>query len=265
MVFSSLRSRNRHSANPNPRLHTGTSRDTQTNGNTHTDPHTSIYSEIQTHKDKTTCKNIHIAQTHMCGGKHKTVRAHTLRNGLNGHVNPQHGCRDNTPPQADSPPPSSHSVPWTLSQETNQNLPLSDTTYRSDMHPQALRPPPLLPACSDASMGSPPSFAPKIIPAVKNTELCRHMLSIRTKNAAPALLPSLNPMTVASCNYQPLSCDCGVTEGKQRGACTSPLTSQPWQWESGKPMPKKKPRKSSMPVKIEKETAEQGGRKEEEC
>ncbi|KAG7215148.1 hypothetical protein INR49_006892 [Caranx melampygus] len=39
MVFSSLRSRNRHSANPNPRLHTGASRDAHTQRNTHSDPH----------------------------------------------------------------------------------------------------------------------------------------------------------------------------------------------------------------------------------
>lgn len=223
MVFSSLRSRNRHSANPNPRLHTGTSRDTHTNGHTHSDPRTSVPSQLQTHKDETTS-----AQTHTCGGKdirkslwtqdsaHKVVRAHA-------HVNPQRGC------QADSP----HSVPWTLSPETNQSLPLRDTVHGSDMPPQTLPPPALLPACSDASMG------PRIVPA-------------------PAPLPNLHPMTGASCDNRPLLCDCGVAEGKR-----SPPTNQQWQRESGEPAPKKKPRKSSTPVKIEREMAKRGGSKEE--
>lgn len=204
MVFSSLRSRNRHSANPNPRLHTGTGRDTHTNGHTHSDPRTSVPSQRQTHKDETTSENMHNAQTHTCGGKdiskslwtqdsaHKEVRAHAQRNGLSAHVNPQRGC------QADPP----HSGPW-----TNQNLPLRDTTHGPDMPPQTLPPPPLLPACSDASMG------PRIVPA-------------------PAPLPNLDPMTG-------------------------------WQRESGEPAPKKKPRKSSMPVKIEREMAKRGGSKEE--
>lgn len=269
MVFSSLRSRNRHSANPNPRLHTGASRDAHTHRNTHTDPHTSIQSETQIHKDKTTRKNILDTQTRMCGGKEFSnslwqqedgVRAHTLRNGLNSHVNPQHGCRDITPPQAASPPPSPHSLPRTLSQDTSQNFPPSDSTRRSDLHSQGPLPPPpppLLPACSASSLGSSPSFAPLFVPAVEKTEHCRHVQSLRTNHAAPASLPGPAPITVASCSSQPVSRDRGVTEGKR-------LTNQPRQWESGDPMPKKKPRKSSMPVKIERERAEQGGSEEEE-
>lgn len=271
MVFSSLRSRNRHSANPNPRLHTGASRDAHTHRNTHTDPHTSTHSETQIHKDKTARKNIHDTQTHMCRGKefsnslwqqedgaHTLVCAHTLRNGLNSHVNPQHGCRDITPPQADSPPPSPHSLPRTLSQDTSQNFTPSDSTHRSDLHSQAPPPPPFLPACSASSLGSRPSFAPLIVPAVEKIERCRHVQSLRTNRAAPASLPGPAPITVSSCSSQPVSRDDGVTEGKR-------LTNQPRQWESGDPMPKKKPRKSSMPVKIERERVEQGGSEEEEC
>ncbi|GLD69456.1 zinc finger protein basonuclin-2-like protein, partial [Lates japonicus] len=48
MVFSSLRSRNRHSANPNPRLHTGASRDAHTHRNTHSEPHCGHCGEEET-------------------------------------------------------------------------------------------------------------------------------------------------------------------------------------------------------------------------
>lgn len=250
MVFSSLRSRNRHSANPNPRLHTGAHRNTQA------DPHTSIRSEIQIHKDK----NIHNTHTRMCtekeitntlwqqdDGAHTPVHVHTLRNGLNGHKNPQHGCRDDTPLQADSPPPSPHHLPWTLSQDTNQNF---TSTYRSDLQLQAPPRPPLLPAPSASLLGSPPSLVPLVVPAVVKTERCRHPLSLHPGPAPPS---------------QSVSGDCDVTEGKRGEACTSPLTNQQRRWESGDRMPKKKPRKSSMPVKIEREEVEGGRNEEDKC
>nr|XP_005752641.1 PREDICTED: zinc finger protein basonuclin-2-like [Pundamilia nyererei] len=47
MVFSSLRSRNRHSANPNPRLHTSSSRDTYRSSD-----HTSVHTDTQIHGSK---------------------------------------------------------------------------------------------------------------------------------------------------------------------------------------------------------------------
>ncbi|XP_070711255.1 zinc finger protein basonuclin-2-like [Pempheris klunzingeri] len=196
MVFSSLRSRNRHSANPNPRLHTGAHR------NAHADP---LHSETQIHKDKNTL-----------GGRH------TLRNG---HTNLQHGCRVNTPPQADSPPPPLHPLP--------QNTNLSD--------PQA-RPPPL-PAHAASSLGSPPSFAP----LVEKTESCRHLLGLRANRTAPAPLPGRSP-------------DHGVTEVRPGEA------NQLRRRDSGDPVPKKKPRKSSTPVKIEREKMEgEEEEEEEEC
>ncbi|KAL7375433.1 hypothetical protein ABVT39_017153 [Epinephelus coioides] len=265
MVFSSLRSRNRHSANPNPRLHTGAGRDAHIQKNTHTDPHTSLHSDTLTYKAR---KDVHNTHTRMCKEKHISdtlwqhddddahMRTHTVRNRLNVHTSSKHGCQDNTPPHSDSPPPSSHPLPQTLSQNTNQNFALNGSTYRSNLVPP---PPPLLPAHSAPSLGSPPCLVSLVVPAVEKTERCRHLLSL----TAPAPLTGPAPIPMASCDSCPVSCDCDVTEGKPEEAITSLLTSQQRRWESGDPMPKKKPRKSSMPVKIEREKVE-GGRHEEE-
>ncbi|KAM8748274.1 zinc finger protein basonuclin-2 [Acanthopagrus schlegelii] len=222
MVFSSLRSRNRHSANPNPRLHTGAGRDNaHSHRNTHADLHAIIHSETQMHKDSH--RSVHNAHTRMCKEIGNTlwqqdddantrVRIHDLRNGLNGHTEPQHGCRDKTPPNTDS---------------------------ASNLHPQTPPPPPpLLPACT---------APPLVVPTLEKTDCCRHLLNLHTTHTAPA--PN------ATANGQPVSRDHDVT------ACTSPPTNQQRRrWDSSDPVPKKKPRKSSMPVKIEREKA-----KEEEC
>ncbi|KAL3050863.1 hypothetical protein OYC64_001185 [Pagothenia borchgrevinki] len=188
MVFSSLRSRNRHSANPNPRLHTGASR------NIHADPHTGIHSEAQIHKDK----DIH--NTEEKDTSNPLVPVHTLRNWLNGHQDTQHEYQDSPPPQDDSPPSSPQPLPQKTSQETNPNF----TTSESN---------------------SPPSLPP--------------LLPSRTAS-------SLVPLVVSSVQRPTL------------------LTNRQRRCESGDPVPKKKkPRKSSMPVKIEREKVE-GVRDEEE-
>ncbi|XP_059210464.1 zinc finger protein basonuclin-2-like [Centropristis striata] len=259
MVFSSLRSRNRHSANPNPRLHTGTNRDGNTHRNTHTDPLTGIHSETQTHKDKNAEKDSHSTERQISSSRpwqedddaHMLVRVHALRNGFSGQRN-TYFCRDDT--QANSPPPS----PRPLSHDTSQNFPPSDSTYRPNLHPQAPPPPPLVPARSASSLGSPPSLIPLVARAPEKR--CRHLLSLHADHTVvPAPLPSPAPIT----NSQPVSCDCDVTEGKREETRSSPLTGRQWQWESGDPVPKKKPRKSSMPVKIEREKVE-GPREEAE-
>lgn len=246
MVFSSLRSRNRHSANPNPRLHTGASRDAQTHRNAHTDPHTSIHSEI--HKDKNACTNIHSTHTRLCKEReindtpwqqdddaHTPVRVklHSLRFGLNSHSNTQHGCQEDMPPQADSPPPFPYTRTRTLSQDNNQNFTLNDSTQPT---------PPLLPACSASSLGSPLSLEPLVVPVVEKNE--QSLLSLHTNHTAPPPLPGRAPITMPS---------------KRGESCTSPLTNQQRRWESGEPVQKKKPRKSSMPVKIERVKLELGG------
>lgn len=241
MVFSSLRSRNRHSANPNPRLHTGT----HTQRNAQADPHATVHSDTQ--KDKATHQND--TRTHTCGGREVSNSlwqqedgAHTL---TNGHVIPQHGCQDITPPRTSSPPPSPPSLPKTLSQDANQSFTLSDSTHRSDLHPQdpPPPPPPLLPVCSTSPMGSPPSIA---------------LPSLHTNPSAPAPLPGPIP------NLE--SHDCGVTEEKRGQAHVSPPTNQQGWREFGGPVVKRKSRKSSTPVKIEREKVEdEGNEEEEEC
>ncbi|KAK5893089.1 hypothetical protein CgunFtcFv8_005996 [Champsocephalus gunnari] len=189
MVFSSLRSRNRHSANPNPRLHTSAGR------NIHADPHTGIHSEAQIHKDK----DIHNTQER--DTSNPLVPVHTLRNWLNGNQNTANEYQDNPPPQDDSPPSSPQPLPQKTSQETNHNF----TTSKSN---------------------SPPSLPP--------------LLPSRTAS-------SLVPLVVSSVQKPKL------------------LANRQRRCESGDPVPKKKkPRKSSMPVKIEREKVE-GVRDEEEC
>ncbi|XP_018518639.2 zinc finger protein basonuclin-2-like [Lates calcarifer] len=222
MVFSSLRSRNRHSANPNPRLHTGASRDAHTHRNTHSEPRT---------------KEKEISNT--LWKRDDDANTLVFRNGLNGHATPQHGSQHNTPPQADSPPPSPHPLP----PDTNQN---------SQVLPPPPPPPPLLPAHSASSVGSPPSLVPLVLPVVEKTVRCRHL---NTNHAAPTSLPDHNSVAIARSDSQ-----YGCIEGK-RGEPTN----QQRQWESGDPIPKKKPRKSSMPVKIEREKLEGRRNKEEEC
>lgn len=227
MVFSSLRSRNRHSANPNPRLHTGAGRDNVHNHrNTQADLHAIINSETQRHKDKSSHRNVHNAHTRMCKEIGNTiwqqdddantrVRTLALRDGLNGQTKPQHGCRDKTPPNSPS-----------------------------DLHPQAPPPPPpLLPACTAPSLGCSRSLLPPVVPTLEKTNHCRHLLNLHSNHATPA--------PIATANSQPVSPDYDVM------ACTSPLTNQQRRRDSSDPVPKKKPRKSSMPVKIEREKAEE--------
>ncbi|CAK6979714.1 zinc finger protein basonuclin-2-like isoform X2 [Scomber scombrus] len=241
MVFSSLRSRNRHSANPNPRLHTVTGKDAHThNRNAHSDPHIGVHTETQIHIEN---KHTH---TRICSEKetrnsrwqpdddaHTLIRAHTPTDGLNSHTNSR----------ALSP----HRLTRTPSQDTNHDFLLSD------LRPPTL-PPPLLPAHSASSLGSPPSLAPLVVvPSPKQTEHCRDSLTMTTCDSRPV----------------PVS-DCDVSKGKREQArcSSSPPVSQQWWWEAGDHVPKKKPRKSSMPVKIEREKVERRrneGEEEEEC
>lgn len=226
MVFSSLRSRNRHSANPNPRLHMGATRDMRTLRHTLTDLHQRVDSETQTHKERKSQGNIQ----HTCWGKEfndslwqqgdgacTLVQAQTDRN--------QRDCQDVVPLQANSPPSSSHSLLRPLTISSHQNFtPIGGC----DLQPQA-------PLCSSSSLGLPPSFTPLVIAPPKKT-VPNHT------EPAPVTGPAL--IMLAGCSIAPpVSHDRFVT---------------------GDHIPKKKPRKSSMPVKIEQEKAEQGGTAEEE-
>ncbi|XP_034535231.1 zinc finger protein basonuclin-2-like [Notolabrus celidotus] len=250
MVFSSLRSRNRHSANPNPRLHTGVSRDVHTGRNATMDPRSGAHSETLIHKSvrKTVHNN---ARTQSCRENeigntlwpqdedaHTLVHTHTMNTGLNCQADPQ---------QADSPPP----FPQPLKGDTNQDFPLSDSTYRFDLQTQA--PPPQ----SASSPGSPPSLVPMVPQAPEKTDCCP---GLQPDPTSPAPLPDPTSITITSCMSQPVPHDDGVPEQKQ----LVPLTNQQRPWETGDPLPKKKSRKSSMPVKIARERMEEGGNKDEE-
>ncbi|XP_069544639.1 zinc finger protein basonuclin-2-like [Brachyistius frenatus] len=175
-VFSSLRSRNRHSANPNPRLHTGAGRERNSDAHTRDAEH-----------------------EHQNVRRQRADDARPPRHAGRNDANRQHG-QHNAPPRPGSPP-----SPRTLSQDV-------------DPHPPPPLPPPLL--------------------------LSRHT-SQAPSGPAPAL----------GADGQSVSHDRGVTEGKGGD--------RRWRRESGDPGPKKKPRKSSTPVKIEREATET--RRDEEC
>ncbi|XP_071316036.1 zinc finger protein basonuclin-2-like [Trachinotus anak] len=234
MVFSSLRSRNRHSANPNPRLHTGASRDAHTHRNTHSEPHKRE-------------KEINNTLWQQDDSAHTLGHIQTLTNGLNAQPNPQRGNQHNLSPKIDSCPPS----PQPLVLDTNKNQ--SDPTYKSNLQAQVPPHPPLLPAHSTSSLGSSPSLTNLVTPVAEQTEHCRHPMSLNTNHTAPAPVPDHVSFTAVIPQY-------GCTEGKR-----GDLTNQQRQWESGDPMPKKKPRKSSMPVKIEREFEGRSNKEEDEC
>ncbi|XP_067381089.1 zinc finger protein basonuclin-2 [Channa argus] len=246
MVFSSLRSRNRHSANPNPRLHTSTNRDTHI----HKKP------ETQINEAKRPRRNIHNTHTRMCRDKkvynthcqQDDDNAYTMKTRVNGHTVSQH---DNYS-HADSPPLSSHPVPHNDTQRFTPN----DSTYRSNLHLQAAPPPLLLPSHCASPLGSPPSIGPLVVPVAEKPKRCHHSLSCNA--------PDPTPSTMANSNNQSVLCD--ITEGKQGDAYAAPVTNQQQRWDSGDPLPKKKPRKSSMPVKIERdELKKRSNREEQEC
>lgn len=219
MVFSSLRSRNRHSANPNPRLHTNSNREAQVHRN----------SETHIHGAKQARKDTHNTDIRTCGEKKVCITrwqqendTRTLRNGCD----------------TISPPPSPH--PLLTTSETLQHITPNNSTHRSSLHPQAAPPAPLLPAHRDSSLASAPSFVPLVVPVKEKT---KHYLC---------------PLShTVNCKHQSMSCEYGATD-----IFTSPVISQQQRSDLGDPMPKKKSRKSSMPVKIERERPEKKGSKE---
>ncbi|XP_025761710.1 zinc finger protein basonuclin-2 [Oreochromis niloticus] len=221
MVFSSLRSRNRHSANPNPRLHTSGSRDTYRS--LHSD-HTSDTQILGSKQPRKNTQDSHIyvyreKENATMFWKHTNdsqAHAHTVGSGLNGHKSLQHCYLQSMPHHADSTP--SSSPPQSQNQHTNATFTLNN--------PQVLPPLPshLHSVHTASSLGSPPS----LIPAVSST-------------ADKLKCPLLTNNDPPSCDTQAASHYC---EGNQ------------WQLESVSCVPKKKPRKSSMPVKIEREMVE---------
>ena len=229
MVFSSLRSRNRHSANPNPRLHTSASRAAPPHRNTARE-HAGVHAETQVVEVKPAHRSMNITQT--AGEKDASLwrqcdDVNTTRLEVKGQKGLDHGCQRDPPRPADPSP-----LPQTLRHDADQINAISNLQAP---------PPHLLPALTASSLGSTSSRAPLF--TSDQTKPCQHLL---TNQAAP---PS-----VASCTCR------SITEGK---ACTSPLTSQQWRRQSADPTPKKKSRKSSTPVKIERQKPERDVDEEE--
>ncbi|XP_070404625.1 zinc finger protein basonuclin-2 [Nothobranchius furzeri] len=133
MVFSSLRSRNRHSANPNPRLHTGAVRDAQPDQNTHSVSDTHLHEGEQHQCEEPTSRSRESRDTRW---QQAPAHGDAMKNG-------EHGCWCNAP-RLSASPPSSHP-------HTPDNLGLGLDRSQSRV------PPLLLPAQPASSEGSPPS------------------------------------------------------------------------------------------------------------
>ncbi|XP_034020955.1 zinc finger protein basonuclin-1 [Thalassophryne amazonica] len=199
MVFSSLRSRNRHSANPNPRLHTGTSKDAHTYKQAHR--HTHVEDDITITRHRCHCGDSHLSH----------------------HANLQYVC------QHEMWSPSSPRGPL--------NSPVQDSTHTSGLQHQA-PPSPLL-----SEIGA--NFS-------QDETECR----LRT-NKTPPGPASITLATHISLSESSSPSDYFVIEEKLEEAHGSnPLTNQQPRCESGDTVLKKKPRKSSMPVKIDRQNME---------
>lgn len=236
MVFSSLRSRNRHSANPNPRLHTSACRDTHTHRQMHTDLHQCKHSGVQTHNSTNSQHSIQNAHWgkdfnnsvwQQEDGVHILVHSHSVQD--------QQDHQDLKHLQAKTAPSSPHSILRPLSQDLSHNFaPILESNPRAQSESPTLT----LSAHSFSTQGLPHPFVPLVI----------HPGNKRVGNASPELteptpLTGSDLITLAGCSV------------------TSPVSQD--LFDTCDPIPKKKPRKSSMPVKIEQERAEQGGSDEE--
>lgn len=243
MVFSSLRSRNRHSANPNPRLHTNSNRDTQIHRN----------SETHIHEAKQARKNIHNTDIRMCREKKVCITRWQ-------HENDAHVLKKQcgTISRNNSPPPSPH--PLLPNLEPQKNFTTNDFANRSNLHRHAAPPAPLLPAHCTSSLVLSPSFVPLVVPVAQKSKHYQCLLN----HTSQTLLSDSTPITLVNCKNQSESLEYSATEGKLGDICTSPVINHQKRLDSGDPMPKKKPRKSSTPVKIEREKPEKRRNKEEQ-
>ena len=234
MLFSSLRSRNRHSANPNPRLHT----------HSHT-PRLHTHTARDSHRDTHSSSNTHRG-THMY--THTPPHTHTDTNTLQDKVTYIHS--NNTgDPTPDTEGNNSHTLQQhthTLQQHTHTQLapllPLS--TSRPD--PPS---PPLLPRSEHLSLGQ---LAPLLPLSSSRLEFppCDGIRQPPHSNPPPLLAPtpSVSKATSGSQSHRSF--------GSEGGAGASQLAYQKGRCVSGDPASKKKPRKSSTPVKIAVTTGE---------
>lgn len=237
MVFSSLRSRNRHSANPNPRLHTSACRDTRMHRQIHTDLHQNEDFVAQTHNGRNSqhsVQNTHWENDSNSSvwqqedGVHILVHSHTVPD-LQDH-------RDLTQriKEANTPPLSPSSILRPLSQNLGYNF---TQVLGSDTRAQGDSPTQTLSARSSSTQGLPHPSIPLVInPRNKSVQ---NLITEHTE----ATLSDSDIIKLSRCSANPpvLQDRCDTCD----------------------PIPKKKPRKSSMPVKIKQERAQQGETDEE--
>lgn len=233
MVFSSLRSRNRHSANPNPRLHTSGGRDMRAPRQMHTDLHQKEDFAPQIHNSRNSQHSVQ--NTHWendCSspvweqedGIHILVHSHTVQD--------RRDCTQCELKEADTSTPSSILRPQSQNLAYNFNQKLG-----SDQGAQCESPTPTLSARSSSTKGLPHPFVPLVI-NLRNNRL-QNPITEHTE----ARLSGSDIIKLSRC-------------------CVSPPVSQD-RADTWDPIPKKKPRKSAMPVKIKQERIQQGETDEE--
>ncbi|XP_034146669.1 zinc finger protein basonuclin-2, partial [Esox lucius] len=235
MVFSSLRSRNRHSANPNPRLHTGPLRQTPA-----------------------PCRETHTLHTH--------YTTHTLHT----HFDSQH-THSNSPPH-NQPLNIATAVPpkYPHHQYTPQYPPLrhpgSEPAGSSSPDPHSG---PMLPRPGHPSGGMTVPLSPLetqlLVPSLGEVKTLSQLHRLTLKTSSPPLPcsslltsppSSSSPLTAL---LSPLPSSSSLPDqsedslGSVGGAKALLSSGQVLRCFSSDPAPKKKPRKSSMPLKIEKE------------
>ncbi|XP_077963562.1 zinc finger protein basonuclin-2 [Gasterosteus aculeatus] len=140
-------------------------------------------------------------------------------------------------------------VLWRQDEDARPNGSNGDADPRRGAPPRLRRTPSRDSEESLTSPGSPSSLAA----SVYETERCRRPLDPHADHAAPAHLPGPAPVTAGPRDVRPASRD----EREEAHEAN-------WQRRSGDSLPKKKPRKSSMPVKIARGGRDGGGKEEED-
>lgn len=257
MVFSSLRSRNRHSANPNPRLHTGAARDSYPYRNGHSD----TYALMPAHEDS----QVHdLAPASDVRGERVTYDRQWQRNGDDAQLNAPrlnpagHGlstqiirekCDRHAPPHTDPPLTSPGAAPRSPTTDTHHH-----PSFRCSQRP--LPPTTFLAAGATPPLGSPDSF---ISPVEVPPKQPQPVLRPHPTQASPGSLHGL------STNAAEVSRDREIRDNKSdASARAGEARNSEEQWAYRDTAPKKKPRKSSMPVKIEREKVEGRANEEDE-
>lgn len=221
MVFSSLRSRNRHSANPNPRLHMDTLRYAPT---PHKDRETAHTHTRHTH---TWSQHTHTRnrRTHTCDKLYKQQGPHNIATAVPPNY-PQH-------PQQQQHTPLTHPSNPTPAPHPEPDKPSSPDSHKGPIFPRSGHP----------SVGI---TAP--LSSSQTQLLVSSLGEVQPLSQFYRATRQTSPLPSSSSLLDQLASSSGLMGGakalgssNQGGWCTS-----------ADPAPKKKPRKSSMPLKMEK-------------